>query len=229
MEQQETQTTLESIENDIQENWKHEEWDKELKKVEKKYQTISYVIFKYGILIITIIVTISIFFLELQKRKTLNFDNEYEARKIALVWQYEKEQNEDAENSKEFNIEILVKQWFINTSEELIQSYNNLIKYKWYTLPRWTFLYKPNDIKDIEYFKDPNYDINELKKLLDSVIFINYDNIQKYEENIVLLPLKNQSIEDTFYISCANQHKIFNWVCNNYINKFLNWFFVYNI
>lgn len=229
MAQEEASTTLESIEKDIQEKWEQEEWNNELKKVEKKYQTISYVIFKYWILIITIIVTISIFFFGLQKRKTLNFDNEYEARKIALVWQYEKERNEDTTNSKKFNLEILVKQWFINASEELIQSYNNLINYKWYTLPRWTFLYKPDEIKDIEYFKDSNYETAELEKMLNNTIFINYDDIQKDEKSITLLPLKNNSIEDTFYISCANQHKIFNWVCNSYINKFLNWFFVYNI
>jgi hypothetical protein len=71
-------------------------------------------------------------------------------------------------------------------------------------------LYKPNEIKDIEYFKDSNYETAELEKMLNNTIFINYDDIQKDEKSITLLPLKNNSIEDTFYISCANQHKIFN-------------------
>ena len=228
--EQETPITLNPInpqdDENNQENWK---WDNELQKVEKKYQIISSVIFKYWILILTIITTITIFFVELQKRKTLSFDNEYEARKIALVWQYENEKEQNNKYNQQFNVQLLVKQWFINVSEELIQSFNNLINYKWYTLPRWTFLYKPDEIKDIEYFKDSNYDIAELEKMLNNTIFINFDDIQKNEESINLLPLKNKSIEDTFYISCANQHKIFNWVCNNYINKFLKWFFVYNI
>ena len=108
MTQEEAPTTLESIEKDIQKKWEQEEWDNELKKVEKRYQAISYVIFKYWILIITIIATITLFFVELQKRKTLNFDNEYEARKIALVWQYNKEEDKKNKYNQQTNLNIII-------------------------------------------------------------------------------------------------------------------------
>lgn len=228
MTQEEAPTTLESIGKDIQKKWEQE--DSELKKVEKKYQAISYIIFKYWILIITIIVTISIFFFELQKRKTLNFDNEYEARKIALVWQYKKEEDKKNEYNQQTDLNIIVKQWFLDISEELIQSYNNLVQYKWYTLPRWTFLYNSNDIKDIEYFNDPNYNIEELEKRINNTISINYSELWTRDTTeISILPLENKSIESTFFVACANQHRLFNWVCNKYIKDFLEGFFVYKV
>lgn len=224
--EEQTQETINNIENTSQKDW---EWNDELQKVEKKYQIISSLIFKYWILALTLIVTITIFVVELQKRKTLSFDNEYEASMINLVWNYNKEQKNINEYEKDTNIKIIIKQGPLDISENIIHSYNNLINYKWFTLPRGIFLYEPEEIYSIEYFKDSNYDISELKKMLNNTIFINYDEIKKNENKKNLLPLKNQSIEDTFYVYCANQHKLFNWVCNNYINKFLDWFFVYKI
>lgn len=224
--EEQTQETLDELKNESKTSW---EWDDELQKVEKKYQIISSLIFKYWILALTLIVTITIFVVELQKRKTLSFDNEYEASMINLVWNYNKEQKNINEYEKDTNIKIIIKQWPLDISENIIHSYNNLINYKWFTLPRGVFLYEPEEIYSIEYFKDSNYDISELKKMLNNTIFINYDEIQKNENKRNLLPLKNQSIEDTFYVYCANQHKLFNWVCNNYINQFLDWFFVYKI
>lgn len=225
--EQDAPKTLDDLENNPQNNW---EWDAELQKVEKRYQLISSLIFKYWILALTIITTITIFFIELQKRKTLSFDNEYEAKKIFLIWQFNKEQEQIQKYEQNPNLKIIVKQWSLTVSEDIIHSYNNLITYKGFTMPRWTFLYEPNEIQNIEYFNDQNYDIAELEKIINNTIFTDYNEIWSKETNdITLLPLENNSIEDTFFISCANQHKLFNWVCNNYINKFLNWFFVYDI
>ena len=87
--EEKSQTTLNDLEKNSQINW---EWNNELQKVEKRYQIISSIIFKYWILVLTIIAAITIFFVELQKRKTLSFDNEYEAEKILLLWFFTKNQ-----------------------------------------------------------------------------------------------------------------------------------------
>lgn len=220
-----SQETINNIENESQENW---EWNDELQKVEKKYQVVSSIIFKYWILIITIIATITLFFVELQKRKTLSFDNKYEARKFMIVWQYNKEEAQS--KNQNLNLNVILRQWFLNITDDVIQSYNNLLNYKWYTLPRWTFLYEPNEIKNIEYFKNPDYEITELQKVINKIIYINYNEVwARDNKDIMFIPLENNSIENTFYITCANQHRFFNWVCNKYINDFLDWFFVYKI
>lgn len=224
--EEKSQTTLNDLEKNSQINW---EWNNELQKVEKRYQIISSIIFKYWILVLTIIAAITIFFVELQKRKTLSFDNEYEAEKTLFLWFFTKNQANIKEYEKDTNIKIIINQGPLDISSDIIHSYNNLIIYKGLTMPRGTFLYEPNEIKGIEYFNNRNYDLTELEKILNNTVFINYDEIKKNQEEIKQLSLKNKSIEDTFYVSCVNQHKIFNWVCNNYINMFLDWFFVYKI
>lgn len=222
-----TQKTLDELENESKTSW---EWDDELQKVEKKYQIVSSIIFKYWILILTIIVTITIFFVELQKRKTLSFENKYEAKQILLIGQFDRNQKQIKEYETNDDTKITIKHWYLNISDDTISSYNNLISYKWFTLPKWTFLYEPQEIKGIEYFNDSAYDISELEKIVNRTILLNYNEIWSKENNSVEnIPLTNNSIENTFYISCANQHKIFNWVCNKYITDFLNSFFVYKI
>ena len=225
--EQEAPKTLDNLDNNPQNNW---EWDAELQKVEKRYQIISSLIFKYWVLALTLITTITIFFVELQKRKTLSFDNNYEAKKIFLIWQFNKEQDQIQEYEQDPNLKIIIKQWSLIISEDILHSYNNLITYKGFILPRGTFLYEHNEIQNIEYFNDQNYDITELERIINDTIFTDYYEIWSRETNdITLLPLENNNIEDTFFISCTNQHKLFNWVCNYYINKFLDWFFVYKI
>lgn len=197
----------------------------------KNYKIIYSVFFKYWIVILTIIIAIFAFLIVIKKEKKLNINNDYNSEKELLIGQYNKEINniKDIEKNNS-NINIKIKQWILDVSEDILLSYDNLISYKWYTIPRWTFLYEPESIKDREYFNNSDYDINELSNFMKNVVFVNYDEINsKKNSNPSFLQLENNSVEDTFFLSCANRPRLFNTICDKYINNFLEWFFVYKI
>ena len=197
----------------------------------KNYKIIYSVFFKYWIVILTIIIAIFAFLIVIKKEKKLNINNDYNSEKELLIGQYNKEINniKDIEKNNS-NINIKIKQWILDISEDILLSYDNLISYKWYTIPRWTFLYEPESIKDREYFNNSDYDINELSNFMKNVVFVNYDEINsKKNSNPSFLQLENNSVEDTFFLSCANRPRLFNTICDKYINNFLEWFFVYKI
>lgn len=197
----------------------------------KNYKIIYSIFFKYWIIILTIIAAIFIFLVVIKKEKKLDINTDYNEQRENLIWQYNKEvdniNNIEKNNS---NIKVKIKQWILDISEDILLSYDNLISFKWYTIPRWTFLYEPETIKDREYFNNPDYDINELNNFMKNMVFVDYDEINSKKINDpVLLQLENNSVEDTFFLSCANRPRLFNTICDKYINIFLEWFFVYKI
>ncbi|MBO4516095.1 hypothetical protein J5751_01345 [bacterium] len=55
-----------------------------------------------------------------------------------------------------------------------------------------------------------------------NMVFVDYDEINSKKINDpVLLQLENNSVEDTFFLSCANRPRLFNTICDKYINIFL--------
>jgi hypothetical protein len=95
-------------------------------------------------------------------------------------------------------------------------------------LPKHTFIYQTKSLKDIKYFEDTGYDTNELVNIAKNTIFVNLDQIEKEQNQNPSLPLK-ENIENTFYIKCIKQKKLFDKICNNYTKNFLNNFYIYNI
>lgn len=209
---------------------------KETKKIDKKettiknYKIIYSVFFKYWLIALIIAIAIAIFFLAIKKEKILNINSDNESQKDLLIQKYNNEINNKLNietSNKDLNIKI--RQGTLNINEETLLSYNNLILFKWFTLPRWIFIYK-DSIENRDYFNDSNYDIEELSKFIKNIIFVNYDEIiSEKNGNTQFIQLDNNSVEKTFFLSCANRPRLLNRICDKYIENFLNWFFVYNI
>lgn len=205
----------------------------EYNKINRNYQIIYAVVFKYWVILIIFIISIVLFIFEIQKRIILNYDNSHEAEEQLYLSNF-KEKLENIGLKKDLNTNILLKDWFLDISENVLHSYNNLVTFKWLTMPRWTYLWDTdninNIIKDREYFDNPNYDIEELNWFMTNVVYVDFNNIEtRTEKGVASIPLENSSIEETFFISCANNFKALNLICNSYIENFLEKFFLYNI
>lgn len=227
------EVNLNQIESNIQ-NTDTENGDKSQNpeyKTVKNYKVIYSVFFKYWIIILVIILAIVIFFTRIKKEKKLDINNEYDAQRDSLIKKYN-EENDKIKNIEKNNsdIKITIKQWILDVSEDILLSYDNLISFKWFTIPRWTFLYEPESIEDRSFFDSPDYDIEKLNKFMTNMVFVDYDEINsKKADEPTFLQLENNSIEDTFFLSCANRPRLFNTICDKYINIFLKGFFVYKI
>lgn len=197
----------------------------------KNYKIIYSVFFKYWIIILVVIIAALIFFNVIKKEKKLDINSDYNTQRNSLIEIYNKEE-ENIHNieKNDSNIKIKIQQWILDVSDDILLSYDNLIFYKWFIIPRWTFLYEPESIKDRNYFNSYDYSIDELSNFMKSMVLVDYDEINtKKAEDPVFLSLENNNVEETFFLSCANRPRLFNTICNKYINTFLEWFFVYRI
>ena len=197
----------------------------------KNYKVIYSIFFKYWITIIVIILAIIIFLKVIKKEIKLDINNEYDAQRDSLIQKYNEGENKikDIEKNNS-DIKIKIQQGILDISDDILLSYDNLISFKWYTIPRWTFLYEPESIENRDYFNDSDYDIEKLNKFMTNMVFVDYDEINtKKTSEPTFLQLENNNIEETFFLSCANRPRLFNTICDKYINIFLKWFFVYRI
>ena len=220
---------------EAQENTKDAQYHDSTKSKEentiKNYKVIYSILFKYWIIILVVILAIILFLIVIKKEKKLDINNDYDSQKNELIEQYNKELD-NIKNIEKSNSDIKVKinEWILDVSEDILLSYDNLISFKWFTIPRGTFLYEPESIRNRIYFDNSDYDIEELNTFMKNLVFVDYDEINtKKTKEPTSLQLENNSIEDTFYLSCANRPRLFNGICNKYINIFLEWFFVYKI
>jgi len=195
-------------------------------KIKNTYRKTYRFFFKYFIyfviLILWIIKIISIFF---NKDIVLENSEDFMVEKIRLVWEFNKTTKIQTNDS---NIKIHILNWNLENDKNLLISNDNLISYNWIILPKNTFIYQTQLLKNLEYFKNDNYDVSELENLAKNTIFINLDQIEEPTRQYTALPLK-ENIENTFYIKCIKQKKIFDRVCNKYVDNFLNNFYIYNI
>lgn len=115
----------------------------------------------------------------------------------------------------------------ISETEEYIESFNNLLYYNWFVVPRFFWLSNTAPIQDIEYFQKSAYSLEEIDTLYRNV-FIWSNKHSKQPPQNTSFPL-SQSIIQEFNLSCIFQKKASNIICDVFIDKFLDEFFVYNI
>lgn len=194
--------------------------------IKNKYKKIYNYFFKYFIytiiLVLWIIKLINIFS---NKDIVLENNKDFMIEKVKLIWEFNKKINSQTDNE---NIKTHILNWNFENDKDLLISNDNLISYKGIVLPKHTFIYQTKSLKDIKYFEDTGYDTNELVNIAKNTIFVNLDQIEKEQNQNTSLPLK-ENIENTFYIKCIKQKKLFDKICNNYTKNFLNNFYIYNI
>lgn len=215
----------------MEEDIKREMWfQKEHEKISKTYARIYTIIFKFTLPVLLIV---SSFFVSnkiiqssyLQNISIFPDKDINQIQKEKLIKDFNDNINQNI-NSKDIVIEII--QWKLYTKWNLIYSQDNLIKYKWYVVPKLFTIEKNSPISDIAYFDSNSYNINKLEEFVKNIIFMdNFDLDLKKEDNKQLS--LDESIEKTFNLTCFFSSKITDKMCNYYIKEFLKYFFVYDI
>lgn len=187
----------------------------------KRYKKIYNIIFKYCFFILVAIIAIIIFKHLSKNTIALNWTDKYPVERQKLLSEINK--NEININNKDTQIKFI--QWeLIEQSWNLIST-NNIISYKWFIMPRILNLPLENSIKNRNEFTTW-YDINDLEYIIKETIF-SYSKSSDKKENLKLLPLTDDSIENTFFVSCLESNH--NWLCRQFISNFLDTFYVYDL
>lgn len=187
-----------------------------------RYKKIYNIVFKYCFFIVIIILDI-ILFVHLSKNTiALNRVDKYPNERQKLLNSMNEEKNKTTNSDITAKI-IQWKLWVDNAWN--IFSANNLIIYKWFVMPRFFKINSTNNIVQKNKFWSW-YDVADLEYFIDNIIFTDYkmDDDSSMES---LLPLTDNLIENTFYISCLELNP--NWLCRQFISNFVNSFYVYNL
>lgn len=188
-----------------------------------RYKKVYNFVFKYCFFIFIFIVAIVIFIPLSKNTVALNRVDKYPQERQELLSIL----NKKKWDLNDTNLETKIIQWDLSkddTAWELF-SINNLIKYKWFVMPRVVHLKLNNTLKEKSYYTSW-YDIDNLETFINDVIFTDYkETLEINQEN--LLPLTDDSIANTFFVSCLESNP--NWLCRQFITNFINTFYVYNL
>ncbi len=199
-------------------------WQK-TQEVNKKYQQIHKILFKYWIfLLIAIFSGIKIYAIFSNKNNELAQINSLESQKEIKIKEFN-QKLQQINKQKSFTWEFAL--WQISETEEYIESFNNLLYYKGFVVPRFFWVSQTAPIQNIDYFKKWDYNIEELDTLFKNIFIWSNKNTNQPPRN-TSFPLPKWITEE-FNLECLFQKKISPLICNIFVEKFLQDFFIYTI
>ncbi|HRX64025.1 MAG TPA: hypothetical protein P5060_02880, partial [Candidatus Absconditabacterales bacterium] len=190
-----------------------------------KYKRIYVGIFKYLVYVLILVFGIIISINQIKKYKQLDQSNDFIVEKAKLKGRFDKIYNIDGGEDTKIHI---IQGEFENTGN-LLFSTNNLVSYKGITLPKNIFLYKDIDIKNLNHFESGNYQIQEIEKIGNNIVFNSADQIENTKNNFFSLPLTENSIYQTFYLKGLHQPINIKKINQHYVSSFLENFYIYDI
>lgn len=122
--------------------------------------------------------------------------------------------------------EIITKLWPLSTTDNGVQSQNNLIKIAWFIIPKNSTIYSINTLKPIEYFQNTGYDTDTFRLQIWALLngTIPTINDKKHNNNILPTP----SIYTAFDLTCIQQ-SIHSPLCTQNIENFLESFYTFDL
>jgi hypothetical protein len=188
-----------------------------------RYKKIYNFVFKYLFFLFIIVISIIIFIPLSKNTIALNRVDKYPKERAKLL----SEINKGKWDLNYSDIETKIIQWELSKDETLweVFSINNLIKYKWFVMPRVLHLKLDNNLKNKNYYTSW-YEISNLEEFITNIIFTDYKETLETNQD-KLLPLTDDSISNTFFVSCLESNP--NWLCKQFISNFINTFYVYNL
>lgn len=197
-----------------------------IKEVSAKYKRIYTSIFKYGIFIILIIIAIA------KTRGISNqeytasaiIDQDLEIKKTKLIGSFSSRLAQGKGNP---DIKTYITLGEFKKDNEIFQSYNNLLTYKWYVVPRLFWISNNMPLQPISYYEKDNYSINEMDTFFKNMIIASNKGLNLNNKQPQLLI--NKDIVTDFNLQCLFQKKIYNGICDIYITNFIKSFFIYTI
>ena len=112
---EETQQNNNEIESKVEIQNQTNEWENtelnEYETINKNYKLIYSIVFKYGMIILVIILAIIIFIIEIQKNRTLSFEDSHQIEKIWIISRFNKETDNTINDE---NLKIYIKHWTLD-------------------------------------------------------------------------------------------------------------------
>lgn len=200
--------------------------DEKIKDISKVYIKIYNVFFMYLFFILAILIATTVFLFlirNLDNNSSLtNIDNNENIQASKLNFE---RQQKTRINTKWYEVRII---WGEIDEEKIkIKATNSLISIWWIILPRLIYADKSVDIEPIKYFLDEKYDKSKLETFIKH--FILNEEISFFISKKPSLAKIDGSISNTFFLDCLNYSKIYNKVCNHYLNQYIDNFFYYDI
>ncbi|MFA5747855.1 MAG: hypothetical protein WC872_01955 [Candidatus Absconditabacterales bacterium] len=193
-------------------------------KIIKNYSIVYKIIFQYLIFFVLLIIASFISYQLINKTDGNLAKSGLEISKINIILEFNKFFDQKIKN-KDVNAYIL--NGIREDEGDYIQSFNNLISYKGFIIPKYFSIYKTLPLKNISYFEQSDYDVKEIENTVKNLVFTSKKN---WTNNIkkISFPLDNNILE-TFNLKCLFENKLYQKTCDWYIQNFIDSFFVYNI
>ncbi|MDD3262797.1 MAG: hypothetical protein PHR61_03035 [Candidatus Absconditabacteria bacterium] len=201
------------------------QFGQKIEEIHKKYRKIHKLLFKYGIfLLIGILSGIKIYAI-FSKETDLQLEiKSLESQKQVKIQEFQERINK-INNQNTLTGPIALGEF--EETEQYIESFNNILYYKGFILPRFFRISKTAPLQNIEYFNKGEYSIEELETLRKNVFIGSNKNTNQPTRNISF-PIAKGIIEE-FNLSCLFQKKVSSIVCNIFVDKFLDEFFIHTI
>lgn len=201
-----------------------EEIEKSCEFIISIYKIIYKIVFKYGIFFIIIVGAIYWTNLILKRETTIfTFTDNDAEQKSVKVKTFEKRINTIKGSG---DLTVFVWLWSLEQSWTSLSSYNNLVNYRRYTLPRY-FAGDTTMFTQTDFIKSTIYSQGELEWFITKLRSIkNKDTIDNIKNRAIPI---TTNIETTFNLQCLSQSKIYNGLCQTFTDNFIETFLLYNI
>ncbi len=124
------------------------------------------------------------------------------------------------------DVKILIQDWYLHQDDDILDSLWNLLRVKGWIMPN---IVHTNilSLPDIHSFSSSGYDVKQLEKIIKDIVVDTPDSFDSVSVSREVLPISD--IEKTFSLSCLNGVKLNNYVCNKYVESFLETFYLYDL
>ena len=190
------------------------------------YKKVHRIVFRYTIFVLALFIWIFVALSITKISQEFIYEEPAELliKKIIIKEQFEKYLSQDIGNE---DLEIFILQWTLIKTGNYIKSYNNLLSYKWFVVPRYFVLFQTAPLKPLSYFASWDYQEKDLEIFAQNVIFtpVQKDTIK---QNSVQLPI-TESLVNTFNLECLFKNNILEGTCSYYIENFIDQFYLYDL
>ena len=201
-----------------------EEFQKKEQQVISIYKIVYQIVFRYGIFFLIIIWGIYATYSILQQNINIITITDNDASQKALTVKTFKKHINAIQGT--WDMKVFVGMGTFTQSGSFLASYNNLITYRGFTLPRY-FSWDLSTFDDIDILEGSWYTRKRLEQFMNTIRSINNNDTLVIQPNISL-PIKDTVIT-TFNLQCLSQAKIYNGMCDAFTHNFVDTFMLYDI
>jgi hypothetical protein len=195
---------------------------KKKEQIKENYGKVHNILFTYARIIFTVFFWILILVLIFLNK----IEKEDDSQELQRQLNSQKFINRVREKDNDRSLKWPISFWQYEEEWTNITSFSNLLYYKGFIIPRFFSISKTVPFQPIEYFNQWTYTIQELDTLFKNIFIASNKN---YIPKLTNTSFAITTIGDDFNINCFLQPKLLPTICNSFLSKFLDSFFIYNI